>query len=114
MGSDTSIGKAKILLVDDDQDFLEIYWEILKWASEHGHRKYHLGRSSADSGAEAFKKKWNAYAMQLYWHYVLKPGQPLPQLNVKNPKYQLAIQVWRELPVRLTQTIGPMVARCIP
>jgi FemAB-related protein (PEP-CTERM system-associated) len=91
-----------------------LYWEILKWASEHGHRKYHLGRSSADSGAEAFKKKWNAYAMQLYWHYVLKPGQPLPQLNVKNPKYQLAIHVWRELPVRLTQTIGPMVARCIP
>lgn len=30
MGSDASIAKAKILLVDDDQDFLEIYWEILK------------------------------------------------------------------------------------
>src|SRR4051812_29903474 len=30
MGSDTNINKPKILLVDDDQDFLELYWEILK------------------------------------------------------------------------------------
>lgn len=91
-----------------------LYWEILKWASENGHRKYHLGRSSADSGAEAFKRKWNAYATQLYWHYVLAPGRPMPQLNVNNPKYQLAIKAWRAMPVRMTQAIGPVVARCIP
>jgi CheY-like chemotaxis protein len=30
MGSETNRPKPKILLVDDDQDFLEIYWEILK------------------------------------------------------------------------------------
>ncbi len=30
MGSDATSAKPKILLVDDDQDFLEIYWEILK------------------------------------------------------------------------------------
>ena len=30
MGSETNKPKPKILLVDDDQDFLEVYWEILK------------------------------------------------------------------------------------
>ncbi|HMJ90768.1 MAG TPA: response regulator [Candidatus Acidoferrum sp.] len=30
MGSDANIARAKIMLVDDDQDFLEVYWEILK------------------------------------------------------------------------------------
>jgi FemAB-related protein (PEP-CTERM system-associated) len=91
-----------------------LYWEILKWASEQGHRKYHLGRSTADSGAEAFKRKWNAYATQLYWHYVLQPGRPLPRLNVDNPRYRVAIDVWRKLPVPVTQVVGPLLARGIP
>ena len=30
MGSTTATERSKILLVDDDQDFLEVYWEILK------------------------------------------------------------------------------------
>ena len=30
MGSDANNARPKILLVDDDQDFLEVYWEILK------------------------------------------------------------------------------------
>lgn len=30
MGSDANNARRKILLVDDDQDFLEVYWEILK------------------------------------------------------------------------------------
>jgi CheY-like chemotaxis protein len=30
MGSEATTARPKILLVDDDQDFLEVYWEILK------------------------------------------------------------------------------------
>src|SRR5215218_5890961 len=30
MGSNVATARSKILLVDDDQDFLEVYWEILK------------------------------------------------------------------------------------
>src|SRR6185503_8390380 len=30
MGSTVATARSKILLVDDDQDFLEVYWEILK------------------------------------------------------------------------------------
>jgi CheY-like chemotaxis protein len=30
MGSEDTTARAKIMLVDDDQDFLEVYWEILK------------------------------------------------------------------------------------
>jgi FemAB-related protein (PEP-CTERM system-associated) len=91
-----------------------LYWEILKWASEHGCRRYHLGRSTADSGAEAFKKKWNAYAAPLYWHYWLRDGQPMPQLNVTNPKFQLAIAAWRQLPLQVVGRLGPILARGIP
>jgi FemAB-related protein (PEP-CTERM system-associated) len=91
-----------------------LYWEILKYASQRGQRKYHLGRSTADSGAEAFKKKWNAYPTQLYWHYLASEGRPLPQLRVDNPKYRLAIDTWRKLPLSVTQLVGPYLARGIP
>jgi len=91
-----------------------LYWEMIKDACEKGYRHFHLGRSSADTGAEAFKKKWNAYAKQLYWQYVLHKRTAIPQLNVNNPKFDMAIKVWRQLPLPVTTAIGPFIARSIP
>jgi lipid II:glycine glycyltransferase (peptidoglycan interpeptide bridge formation enzyme) len=91
-----------------------LYWELIKNACERGLKKFHLGRSKAQSGAEVFKKKWNAYPIQLYWQYVLRTRREIPQLNVDNPKYQLAIRAWQKLPVPVTQVIGPLIARSIP
>jgi FemAB-related protein (PEP-CTERM system-associated) len=91
-----------------------LYWELVKHACEQGHRRFHLGRSSKDSGAEQFKKKWNAEAMQLYWQYILRTRKDIPALNVSNPKYQMAINAWRKLPLPMTQAIGPFIARSIP
>ncbi|MCP9452160.1 MAG: FemAB family PEP-CTERM system-associated protein [Nitrospira sp.] len=91
-----------------------LYWEMIKDACERGYHLYHLGRSTVDSGGEAFKKKWNAFSTQLYWQYVMRNGGPIPQLNVANPKFQLAINVWRRLPLPVTKVIGPLVAKGIP
>ena len=71
--------------------------------------RFHLGRSTADSGGETFKKKWNATATQLYWQYLLRTRtRRCRELNPDNPKYQLAIDAWRRLPVSVTQVIGPV------
>lgn len=91
-----------------------LYWELLKHACETGYRRFHLGRSTAESTGETFKKKWNATATQLHWHYVLRTQREIPQLNVQNQRYQLAINAWRRLPVGLTRVIGPYIARSIP
>jgi FemAB-related protein (PEP-CTERM system-associated) len=91
-----------------------LYWELIKDACERGFGRFHLGRSTVDSGSEAFKKKWNASVTQLYWHYVLRRQQELPQLRVTNPRYQLAISTWRRLPVGVTRLVGPLIARSIP
>jgi FemAB-related protein (PEP-CTERM system-associated) len=91
-----------------------LYWELLKDACQQGFRRFHLGRSSKDSGGEQFKKKWNAGTLQLYWHYVLRTRTTIPDLNPSSAKYQLAIKTWRRLPVRMTQVLGPSIARCIP
>lgn len=91
-----------------------LYWELIKNACERGLTRFHLGRSTVQSGGEVFKKKWNAYPTQLYWTYVLRTRRDIPQLNVANPKYRLAIRAWQNLPVPVTQFVGPLIARSIP
>ena len=93
-----------------------LYWEMIKNACLGGYRFYHLGRSTSDGGGVFFKSKWNASLHQLYWEYILNENKTsaMPQLNVDNPKYQLAIKTWRKLPVMVTNRIGPLIARSIP
>ena len=91
-----------------------IYWEMIKRACENGYKIYNFGRSTNESGATFFKSKWNATTEQLYWEYILNKGTELPELNVDNPKYQGAINLWKKLPVKATQLIGPYLAKSIP
>jgi lipid II:glycine glycyltransferase (peptidoglycan interpeptide bridge formation enzyme) len=91
-----------------------LYWEMIRDASIRGYRSFHLGRSTAGSSAIDFKLKWNAEQRQLHWYYWTPAGRNLPELNVDNPRFGLAIALWRRLPVRLTRILGPPLARCIP
>lgn len=91
-----------------------LYWEMIKDSCLRGQKRFHLGRSTAESGAEDFKKRWNAEPSQLYWYFHRPKGGEMPQLNVDNPKYKLAIQLWRKLPLSVTRVIGPPLARSIP
>jgi FemAB-related protein (PEP-CTERM system-associated) len=91
-----------------------LYWEMLRHACTAGHKRFHLGRSTSDSGAEQFKVKWNAAAEQLYWYFARPSGGPIPELNTDNPKYRLAIATWQRLPLAVTRVVGPRLARLIP
>lgn len=91
-----------------------LYWEMIRDACARGERTFHLGRSTAQSGSEDFKSRWNAHATQLYWYYFKPTGGEMPRLNVTNPKYQLAIRAWRHMPLWCTRRIGPFLARGIP
>ncbi len=91
-----------------------LYWEVLQHAIARKANTFDFGRSSRDAGTYKFKKQWGAQEVPLYWHYWLKDGGELPQLNPSNPKYKLLINVWRRLPVSLTKLIGPLVVKNLP
>lgn len=91
-----------------------LYWEMIRDACARGCHSFHLGRSTAHSGAEDFKSRWNAEPQQLYWYFYRPAGGPMPQLNVSNPKYRLAINAWRHIPLWGTRLLGPWLARSIP
>jgi FemAB-related protein (PEP-CTERM system-associated) len=91
-----------------------LYWQLIKRACEKGCDRYHLGRSTVDSNGQKYKAKWGARPRQLYWEYVVNGSGRIPELNVDNPKYRLAIGLWRWLPLGLTRIAGPFLAKGIP
>jgi serine/alanine adding enzyme len=91
-----------------------LYWSILNFACEKGYKVFDFGRSTVGESTYQFKEQWGAKPVQLYWHYWMRNGGRVPQLNPKNPKYQLAIKLWRQLPVGLTKLIGPAIVKNLP
>lgn len=91
-----------------------LYWSVLKFACERGYRFFDFGRSTPGEGTNRFKEQWGAQPVQLYWHYWLRNGGSLPELNPKNPKYQLAIRIWKRLPVAVTRILGPVIVKSLP
>ncbi len=91
-----------------------LYWEVLQYAIAQKANTFDFGRSSRDAGTYKFKKQWGAEEVPLFWHYWLKDGGELPQLNPNNPKYKLMINVWQRLPVALTKLIGPPLVKKLP
>ena len=91
-----------------------LYWECLKTAIEAGKSTFDFGRSSVGSGTYTFKERWGAKPEQLYWHYWLGPGQKMPNLTPKNPKFQLAVKMWQKLPLPVANRLGPHIVRNLP
>ena len=91
-----------------------LYWEVLKFAITNNYKYFDFGRSSKDSGTYRFKKQWGAQSRQSYWHYWLNTGEEIPSLNPDNPRYAMAIRIWRHLPLKLTNLLGPTIVKNIP
>lgn len=91
-----------------------LYWESLKFAIEKKCHIFDFGRCSPDSGTYRFKKQWGSEEIPLYWYYVLKENESLPEINPQNSKYALAIKTWQHLPLSLTKIVGPAIVKNIP
>ena len=91
-----------------------LYWEVLKYAIDNHFRQFDFGRSSKDAGTYRFKQQWGAQPRQLYWHYWLKQGATLPSLNPANPRYALAIKIWKKMPLSMTTWLGPLIVKNLP
>ncbi len=91
-----------------------MYWTLIQRAIEDGFKKVDLGRCSPGSGNHVFKKHWNPVERPLHWYYWLAPGASIPQLRPDNSKFKLAVELWKRLPLRIANGLGPHVVRSIP
>jgi FemAB-related protein (PEP-CTERM system-associated) len=91
-----------------------LYSSVLEYACQQGCKVFDFGRSTVDSGTYRFKEQWGAKPVPLYWYYWLKDDRPLPDLNPHNPRYRLAISLWRKLPLPIANTLGPHIVKYLP
>ena len=91
-----------------------LYWEVLSEAIRGGYKKFDFGRGTKDGGTHRFKKQWGGQETELHWYYLLAPGEQLPEVNKENPKYALAINVWKKLPLFITKMAGPSIVKQLP
>jgi FemAB-related protein (PEP-CTERM system-associated) len=87
------------------------YWALMQRACERGFRVFDFGRSKRGTGSFDFKRNWGFEAVDLQYEYCLINRATVPQNNPSNPRYQTAIALWRRLPRRVVNAVGPVLAR---
>lgn len=93
-------------------DFM--YWSLMNFAAARGCRVFDFGRSKRDSGSYHFKRHWGFEPTPLSYQFDLVRDRSVPDLTPRNPRFSLAIQVWRRLPLAVTERIGPAIIRFFP
>lgn len=93
-------------------DFM--YYEHLRWAGSHGYRTFDFGRSKLGTGTAEYKRYWGATMRELPYEMLLVNRKQMPNYSPQNPKFQLAIKIWQQLPLPLTRALGPHLVKLFP
>ena len=91
-----------------------MYWSLMGVAAERGCRVFDFGRSKKESGSYHFKRHWGFEPTPLAYQYDLVRDRSIPDLSPRNPRFSVAIRVWRRLPLAVTERIGPLLVRFFP
>ena len=84
-----------------------LYWHMLEMSCEAGCTRFDMGRSVEGGSNLRFKENWKPEISPLSYNYHLRTLKEVPFTDPRNPRYRLAIAVWRRLPLRLTRVLGP-------
>ena len=90
-----------------------MYYQLMCHAAKRGCKLFDFGRSKNDSGAFKYKSTWGIEPKPLFHYYHLVKAQELPNLSPNNPKYQMLINAWQKLPLKVSQIIGPFLSKYV-
>jgi FemAB-related protein (PEP-CTERM system-associated) len=87
------------------------YWELMRRACERGVRVFDFGRSKRGTGPYDFKRNWGFEPEPLAYEFQLYRRASIPENNPLNPKYRALIALWRRLPIRVANALGPHLVK---
>ncbi|MCU7933611.1 MAG: FemAB family PEP-CTERM system-associated protein [Candidatus Thiodiazotropha sp. (ex Dulcina madagascariensis)] len=91
-----------------------LYWNILKYCSDHGYNLFDFGRCSPQGGTYKFKEQWGAARQELFWHEIsLKNGRYDNSSGINSRKREFVERIWSRLPVAFTNIAGPLIRKYI-
>lgn len=90
-----------------------LYWSFMEATIAARADVFNFGRCTPDSGTHRFKRQWGGRDYPLPWgQWSSRHLEATP--SPERPAYRLAAAVWRRLPLRVTRSLGPALARVIP
>lgn len=90
------------------------YWTMMEHGISEGCGAFDFGRSSVGGGTHQFKLQWGATESPLHWEYALIARAEPPDQGPANPRFNLAIETWKRLPMWMANAFGPRIVRNIP
>jgi FemAB-related protein (PEP-CTERM system-associated) len=93
-------------------DFM--YWQLMCHAARAGYRVFDFGRSREGAGAYHFKRHWGFEPSPLPYQYALLRQPEIPNVSPSNPRFHLAVETWKRLPIGLTKVLGSALSRYLP
>jgi len=92
-----------------------LYRESMRRGIELGLTRYDFGRSRIDNpGPLNFKRFCGFEPAPLEYQTYVVNGRTAPDLSPSSPRWSIARDVWRHLPLALTRPLGGWLARSIP
>ena len=92
-----------------------MYLQLMRWAVEHGFRRFDFGRSRIDNrGAYDFKRHCGFDPRPLEYQIYTAPGRSAPNLSPGAARWALARRCWSRLPLQFTRPVGGWLARSFP
>jgi serine/alanine adding enzyme len=91
-----------------------VYWEALRHAIAAGLKRFDFGRSQPGTGTYRFKEQFGAKTLPLYYQYALGRATRVPTLEAQKSSFDLAVRLWRRLPLPVARALGPRARRLFP
>jgi hypothetical protein len=91
-----------------------LYWEAIQRALARGRTHFDMGRSQRNSGTFLFKQQWGAQPVQLHYQYILGTAAEMPTLAGQKGSLDIAVQLWRKLPLPIAGLLGEPAKRLFP
>ena len=88
-----------------------MYYELMLHARRRGCARFDFGRSKTHSGAYDFKRNWGFEPEPLSYAVWTSPGTAPRDADPTSAKHSARIALWKHLPLRLANLIGPHIAR---
>lgn len=90
-----------------------LYWAFMEQMIARGARVFNFGRCSPGGGTHRFKRQWGGTDVPLPWRYQA-PGRVSATPSPQDSAFSWGPRLWRRLPLRVANLVGPRLVRFLP